>query len=178
MMDVSLNTKTISGSLHFIFSLLFFSYVVLFRQKSSTDILYLFLSIALVLHWVLLNGECVLSYWDKLETNPYYVAGSDISNLQDILHMGISIHTLHNIYTIFFFVWTASIFVTFVRNDVPGSLVAFFFFFFILFILSVRLLPNNYLDSRFRFIQVICTIGLLISTLWLYSWWTRRRRLP
>jgi hypothetical protein len=158
--------------------LLFFSYVVLFRQKSSTDILYLFLSIALVLHWVLLNGECVLSYWDKLETNPYYVAGSDISNLQDILHMGISIHTLHNIYTIFFFVWTASIFVTFVRNDVPGSLVAFFFFFFILFILSVRLLPNNYLDSRFRFIQVICTIGLLISTLWLYSWWTRRRRLP
>lgn len=64
---------------HVLFTLLIVHYPVLVKTNYYYDFVYILFMFALLYSYILLNGECFVSYFIKKYKNPAYKAGTDVS---------------------------------------------------------------------------------------------------
>jgi hypothetical protein len=62
--------------LHLIVTVYYVFYEFLIKNKDKYDNIYCIMVYFLILHWTLLNGECIITYWFKLVDNKKYKAGT------------------------------------------------------------------------------------------------------
>ena len=124
------------------FATLFAFYGILFK-RSKLDLIYLFALYLLLLHWTFLNGECIISYVVKLQTDPDYKAGEN-SKSTDMLSV-FQTEAMHRRYSaINGIVWIISIFIVFLRNKIPILYCGIFLCLYITYkIVSMHMLPRN-----------------------------------
>jgi hypothetical protein len=67
--------------LHVILSLLLVNYPFIIRKNDFYDLIYIVLLFILLYSYIILKGECFISYAIKKYENPNYVLGSDLSSV-------------------------------------------------------------------------------------------------
>jgi hypothetical protein len=67
--------------LHVILSLLSVNYPFIIRKNDFYDLIYIVLLFILLYSYIILKGECFISYAIKKYENPNYVLGSDLSSV-------------------------------------------------------------------------------------------------
>lgn len=149
----------LTGILHFILSILLYSYGLIVRQRTSWDSLFLLITYVLVLHWTFYNGECVVSYLAKKKEDPEYVAGSDVFDLKDMSDTGISPETIRIIMNILLLLWFYSTFVVLKRNRYPMAFTIPFVFILIFYNGLLRWFHDN---PNFKLLQNVSMVSLIL----------------
>jgi hypothetical protein len=67
--------------LHVVLSLLLVNYPFIIRKNYFYDLIYIVLLFILLYSYIILKGECFISYAIKKYENPKYVLGSDLSSV-------------------------------------------------------------------------------------------------
>jgi hypothetical protein len=167
----------ISGIAHNCIALFVFSYGVLFR-KNPGDWAFLIVSLIILIHWTLLNGECLVSYVHKSNEDPEYIAGSEVFNSKDMYVLGIPEEVIRYIMGAFVFVWAASIYFVMQRNGFPLSLIILFLFFFFVYNGSLRWFDKHYENPSFHIVQHACLISFVVVSVFVVQrlWRITRRR--
>jgi hypothetical protein len=69
--------------IHVVFSLLLVNYPFLVKKNTLYDFIYIVLLFTLLYSYIILKGECFISYTIKKYKDPNYVMGSNLSVLND-----------------------------------------------------------------------------------------------
>jgi hypothetical protein len=169
--------EEISGIAHILFALVGFSYGLLFR-KSWGDWVFLVVSLAVLVHWTILNGECFISYFHKVKEKPDYVPGSGAMDLSDMYVLGIPPEVIQTIMCSFLLVWAVSIYFVMQRNGFPLSLNVFFLIFLFVYNASLRLFHKHYENPAFHIVQYACLVAFVVVSVFVVQrlWRITRRR--
>jgi len=76
-------TQHVINQIHVLISLSAVTYPFVFKANASNDFIYIILLLMVLYSYIILQGECFISYVIKKYNDPKYVAGTDISVLDD-----------------------------------------------------------------------------------------------
>jgi hypothetical protein len=72
---------------HVFLSLILVNYPFLVRKNTFYDFIYIILLLILLYSYIILKGECFISYFIKKYEDPNYVAGTNVSVLNDYTYV-------------------------------------------------------------------------------------------
>lgn len=148
------------GFIHFICFLGITTYPLLWA-KSKYDYVFLYFSILLFLSWMFLNGECFVSYFEKIARDPNYYAGKDPTNNEDMYFIDNSRDWMDRILHIFFIVWILSLALALHRQGFPIWLSAWICFIPYYYLRLLGQYRDYAHDPNFQYWQAVCKWALL-----------------
>jgi len=162
------NKKMLTGLIHIlIFTFLIF-YALFSPYKYDKYVFILFL--LLCIHWLILKGECLISYLYKKRQEPNYYIGKNPSEMKDIDDFSeeVSVYTKINkdkikntIYILIYISFTL-LFYRFIKHKTVKPLLILYFN-FIFLIMYIMYLKTNYRNNIMEHLYVIfLTISILI----------------
>ena len=156
------------GLLHiFIFISLIF-YALYFPYKYDNILFILFL--ILCLHWVVLKGECLMSYLYKKHQDPQYYTGKNSSELKDIddfsrelsEYTGISKDKINKMVYVLIYITFILLFYRIIKHKTVKPLYVLYLNFVLLF-MYLTYLKTNYRNHLLeQLYSVILTISIII----------------
>jgi len=160
------NTPSISGIAHWLFFFISSVYAFVFK-RNWVDYIYIYIAVFIVLHWTLLNGECIITYLHKKQENPEYKAGETSSSNKDMEILPIGETANNYILKGLVLVLLGSIYSTYVRNGFPRWIPIVFILSFCVYEWMLITSENCCTDETFQMYQRIIfyiVLGVLGST--------------
>jgi hypothetical protein len=157
------------GFVHFVCFILITIYPLVWA-KSKYDYVFLYFSILLFLSWMFLNGECFVSYFEKIARDPQYYAGKDPTNNEDMYFIDNSRDWMDRILHLFFVVWIMSLFLALTRQSFPIWLAIWICSipYFYMYLLGVY--TDYAYNEGFQYWQNICKWALLGALVVFYTY--------
>jgi hypothetical protein len=146
-----MSVNNIINIAHVILTIFAVNYPLLFTKNKSRDTIYILLLFALLYSYILLQGECFISYAIKKYENPEYKLGSKISVLDEyktVLFNNENIASLCILYILITLIFTS--FIALTRNNFVSEKYVYLFSLFLLtYLFLVKM--NNVTNILFYF---------------------------
>lgn len=127
-----------------------FSSIHIFIYSKSYDIYFITLWSFIVMHWVFINGECILTYLYKKRKDPKYVIGTNPSDMPDMKINNTFMYILFIIVNVMIFI---NMIVIFYRNkDLIPLYLSFTSILLILIYINLIRINNKKYNHLFGFI--------------------------
>ena len=156
------------GILHTALSCFVSLYAFIF-PKNWFDYVYIFYTFFVTITWTICNGECIITYLVKRESNINYIPGKNINDNSDMYIFSTTPETLNMILNLLMIFWWYGIYITFRRNKYPNELALFFVNTWIVYKFLLLTYKNHHKNIEFqtyqKFILYILII-LLLTTIY------------
>ena len=156
-----MNWSFFVGVLHWVFSFTVSFYPFLFR-RSWVDYLHICYAVFIMIHWTMLNGDCIITYWSKKQTNPSYKAGQTPLENKDMYIFPISDRANNWIIQFMVSVWLYSIYRVYTRNKYPRWIPILLVVLFLVYKWELVETNDHVHNRRFLYRQHIIQILLLV----------------
>ena len=162
----------IVGTLHILPSIILGFYVLFFQTKSYYDKYYLAYWFLVVYLWTLLNGECIITYYDKLKNDPHYFPGKDVLHNSDVYFLPFSKKFINTyILSGLYILMLINLFIIMKRNRFSNTLTIILILLFIIYKVALYTHDEHYKNESFLKIQQFTTFALTCSYMYiLYKW--------
>jgi hypothetical protein len=146
--------------------LLFLALYALIIKNTKYDYIYLTFIYIILLHWILLNGECIISYFFKKIKNNNYSLGDNFRNDDFYYLFGKNKNNILMIYNIMLLL---NIYIVCNRNNINNYFIYIFIMLYIYYVIYFSYLTGNHINKKFIFIYYIYNIILILFGLYMYS---------
>ena len=133
-------------------------------KKNVGDYLILFIIYLLLVHWTLLNGECIITYNEKRINDNNYIPGKELFKADNIFiyFLTRSILILINIITL------STFYIVFIRNNFSKGLALIFIFIFEIYYFGLYFFKDHYKNKNYFKFQTFIQIMILTWTVYFY----------
>lgn len=156
------------GLIHILVFLSLLFYALLARYKYDKVIFILFL--LLCIHWVVLKGECLVSYLYKKQKDKTYYIGKNASELKDLddfseefsRYTGIDKNKINNTIYILIYITFITLFYRFIKHKTVKPLLILYLNFIFLLIYIVYLKTKYRNNTLERLYAMFLTISIIV----------------
>ena len=152
--------------IHVVLSLILVNYPFLVKKNAFYDFIYIVLLFILLYSYIILKGECFVSYAIKKYNDPNYILGSDLSVLNDYSYVFKSITIAH--YVIFYIIITLLIssFIVLTRyNFINIRYIYLFTILLFIYFVLIKIKTNTIIKLYFNIFFMIYITFLLYRVL-------------
>jgi hypothetical protein len=144
--------------------ILFLALYVFFIQKSKYDYIYLAFIYFILLHWILLDGECIISYLYKKIKNNNYSLGDNFRNDDFYYVFG---NYKNKVLMIYNLMLLFNIYIVCNRNNINNYFICIYLMLYIYFVLYFSYLSGTLINKKFIFIYYMYNIILIFFGLYM-----------
>jgi hypothetical protein len=162
-----MNTKNIlykmCGIMHFILFVITAIYIFIFPNKIWIDILYILYFLFVNIHWVFLDGECIVAYIYNKFLDKSYKRGSEPSKNQDIMDLFNNIideKYIHIIILLLLILYLYNVFFVLKRNNFNLVIISLVIISYIIYITLMRIKAN--FAKKYSYVHLIIYLFTLI----------------
>ena len=152
--------------MHVVLSLILVNYPFLVKKNTLYDFIYIILFFILICSYIILKGECFISFAIKKYEDPNYIVGSNLSVLRDYSY--IFKNTTFASYVIFYIIITLFIssFIVLKRyNFINIRYIYLFTFLLFIYFISLKMKTQSLINFYFNIIFMIYITFLLYRVL-------------
>lgn len=159
----------IYGVLHFLGFIIITIYPFIMK-KSIYDFGFIYFSVFVFLSWMFLNGDCFITYVQKIAKDPTYYAGKDPLNNEDMYFLDNSREWMDPILHVLLIVWMFSLFIAIYRQKYPLWLASWLSIIPFIYLKLLGMYQERANNSQFQFVQAlykwILIVGIFIFALY------------
>ena len=158
-----------NGFIHLTIILIYSLYYFLAPYKYDKYMFTFLLS--LFLHWVCLNGECIISYMYKKNKNNNYKPGDDPTNMEDFIELskyislktGINYIYIYNLILLIMYISIILLFYRFIKYKTikPVSLLYINIIFLFVYMYNIRKYKNETINKIYSIVLLISIVYMI-----------------
>lgn len=156
------NLMKYMGLLHFLLFVFTAVYVFFFRTRSVYDIAFILYFLLVNIHWVFLNGECIVAYLYKKYYDQEYKPGESPSELSDIANVLPRFLNMQALVIVVLVVYLYNVYVVTLRNDFNRALVVALITSYAIYVGSMRT-PYKSFTKNYSYLHLVLFAGALVT---------------
>lgn len=146
--------KSIIKIIHKIIIFVNIIYIFVFRQKSRWDLLFIAYFFLLNIHWVLLNGECVMNYLYRKQIDSNYKLGDVFEYKKEF--------NIPMIFPLFIIIYLTIVYIVGIRNGLNPILMIILIISSHIYILIINYVKNKQVYNYYSIFHLVLFVTSLV----------------